>query len=324
MVDIVGVGSPVMDLVINVPAIPRGDGGVRANEIFHQGGGNCASAMVASARLGQKTGMLAKVGGDATGDFVIRDLQYNGVDTSAILRGGPETSSPYVLSVSEVDFGTRFFVGRGRATTVTPMDPSDLNYEYIANAKILHVDSGAPAPMAAAKFAREKGLKVSIDAGGFTQDRVDMLPHVDIYIASEIFYNGMFKDNPDDLETNIRKLHDMGPEVVWVTRGDKGCCGLVDGKFYEIPIFKVPQVLDTTGAGDVFHGAYVVAMLEGLPHPECARFSSAVSALKCMYVGGRTGIPNRETLRRFMEDGTILTEEAEERLTYYRKNFLGN
>ena len=319
MVDVVGLGSPVMDLVINVPQVPRGNGSVRANEIFHQGGGNCASAMAASARLGAKTGMLAKVGGDSTGDFVIKDLEFNGVDTSRILRGPPDTSSPYCLSVSEVDLGTRFFVGR--RSTVASLNPDELAYDYIAGAKVLHLDNGSPISITAAKYAREKGVTVSIDAGGYTPDRVAIIPHIDIYIASEMFYNGMFKGNEDDLEGNCRKLHEMGPSVVWITRGPLGCCGIADGKFYNIPTFDTP-VIDTTGAGDVFHGAYIAAMLEGLSHPECARYSNAVSSIKCMYVGGRTGIPNRETLRRFMEDGTVLTEEFEKRLDHYRQNFL--
>ena len=321
MADIVGVGSPVMDLVINVSKIPRGNGFTGANEIFHQGGGNCASAMAASARLGAKTGMLAKVGGDKTGDFVIKDLQFNGVDTSRILRGPPDTSSPYCLSVSEIDEGTRFFVGRRNAVMVARMEPSELDYEYLSRAKIVHIDSGSPVSIAAAKYAREKGIKVTIDAGGFSQDRVDAIPFVDVYIASDMFYNGMFRDNPDDMEGNCRKLHEMGPEVVWITRGEHGCCGLVDGKFYNVPAFKI-EAKDTTGAGDVFHGAYAAAMLEGLSHPECARYASAVSAIKCMYVGGRTGIPNREILRRFLEDGTVMNEELDARLEYYRKNFI--
>ena len=320
MVDVVGLGSPVMDLVINVSQIPRGNSFVTANEIFHQGGGNCASAMAASARLGAKTGMLAKVGGDSTGDFVIKDLQFNGVDTSHILRGPADTSGPYCLSVSEVDLGTRFFVHR--PATVNLIQPEEVDYDYIAGAKVLHLDRGFPAQIAAAKFAREKGVKVSIDAGSYTEDRVALIPYVDMYIASEMFYEGMFKGNEKDLEGNCRKLHDMGPSVVWITRGPLGCCGLIDGKFFDVPTFVETPVVDTTGAGDVFHGAYIAALLEGLPHPECARFANAVSSIKCMFVGGRTGIPNRETVRRFLKDGTVLTDEIEKRLEYYRRNFI--
>jgi len=319
MVDVVGLGNPVMDLVVNLSQVPRGNSLVRANEIFHQGGGNCASAMAASARLGAKTGMLAKVGGDSTGDFVIKDLQYNGVDTSRILRGPPESSSPYCLSVSEVDLGTRFFIHRPKPVDIIQSD--ELDYEYIAAAKVLHLDKGLPAQIAAAKFAREKGVIVSIDAGSYTEDRVEIIPHIDLYIASEMFYEEMFAGNEADLEGNCRKLHEMGPSVVWITRGHLGCCGLVDGTFYNVPAFET-EVVDTTGAGDVFHGAYIAALLEGLPHPECARYANAVSSIKCRFVGGRTGIPNRETLKRFLEDGVVLTDEIEERLAYYRQNFL--
>jgi sugar/nucleoside kinase (ribokinase family) len=320
MVDVVGLGTPVMDLVVNVPRVPRGNSAVRANEVFHQGGGNCATALVASARLGVKAGILAKVGGDSTGDFVIKDFQFNGVDTSRILRDLPDTSSTYSIAVSEVDMGTRFFIIR--RSTVSPLQPDEVDYDYIAGAKVLHLDSGSPASVVAAKFAREKGITVTIDAGAYTEDRVAIIPYIDIYIASEMFYNGMFKGKEDDLEGNCRKLHEMGPSVVWVTRGPLGCCGLVDGKFYNVPTFDEVKVIDTTGAGDVFHGAYIAAMLEGLSHPECARYACAVSSIKCMFVGGRTGIPNRETLRRFLEDGTVLTEEFEKRLDYYRQSFL--
>lgn len=308
-----------MDQLVNVTRVPRGNGGTRANEIFHQGGGNCASAIAAAARLGAKAGMLAKVGNDSIGDFIVKDFNYNGVDTSRIIRENGAISS-FVVAVSEVESRTRFFIGR--RGTVTPMKPEEVDYDYIADAKILHIDHGSPASMAAVKFAREKGVTITIDAGEFTQDRVDIIPHVDVYIASEFFYNGFFKGTEDDLEGNCRKLHEMGPSVVWVTRGPEGCVGLVDGKFHKVPTFLELPVVDTTGAGDVFHGAYIAAMLEGLPHPECARYACAVSSIKCMYVGGRTGIPNRETLRRFLEDGKVMKDELDARLEYYRNDFL--
>jgi sugar/nucleoside kinase (ribokinase family) len=134
-----------------------------------------------------------------------------------------------------------------------------------------------------------------------------------------MFYEGMFKKD-GAYQQNCEKLHALGSTVVWVTRGAAGCVGLVDGKFLNVPTFDTP-VKDTTGAGDVFHGAYIAAMLEGLPHGECARYANAVSSIKCMFVGGRTGIPNRETLARFLKDGTVDTAEIEDRLAYYRRSF---
>ena len=321
-VDVVGICSPVMDLLVNIPYIPVEEGGMRANEIFHQGGGNCASAMATSARLGVNSGVLAIVGGDATGDFIIKDFKYNGVDTSRIIRGAPDTSSSYCIAISETKHGTRKFLLR--PSTIGRLTPDDLDYEYIKSAKILHLESGGdPASLAGAKFAKEHGVTVSIDAGYYSKPTDKLMPYIDIFISSEYYYNAMFPDDhePESYRRNFEKIMEMGPSVVWLTLGEKGCIGLVDGVMHEIPGFKVP-VVDTTGAGDDFHGAYVAMMLEGLSHEECARHASAVAAIKCTFVGGRTGLPDRAMLKRFLEDGTLPTEELQERLEYYRRTSL--
>ena len=99
-------------------------------------------------------------------------------------------------------------------------------------------------------------------------------------------------------EEGCRKLLEAGPSTAIVTLGSRGSVGMTaqDG-FFRTESFHVP-VRDTTGAGDVFHGAYIVGLLEGMDAPECARFASAVSAIKCTCFGGRTGIPNRDTVQR--------------------------
>ncbi|MDR2029610.1 MAG: carbohydrate kinase family protein [Treponema sp.] len=323
-VDVVGIGTSFMDQLVNVPRVPRGNSGVRADEVFHQGGGNVATAVAAAARLGARAGMIGRVGGDSTGDFLIRDFIYNGVDTSRILRGEKGSSSPYSIAISERELGTRMFIVR--RGTAAPLGPEDIDLDYIASAKILHLETGDPASRRAAEFARERGITVTMDAGGYTEDRVNIIPLVDVLIASDMFYHGMFKEKVPEGEEesayrgNIEKLRALGPRVVWVTRGAEGCVGLAEGEYLRVPTFDTP-VTDTTGAGDVFHGAYIAAMLEGLPHGECARYANAVSSIKCMFVGGRTGIPNRETLARFLKDGTVDTSEIEERLAYYRRSF---
>ena len=320
--DIVGIGSAVMDLLINVARIPEGDGATRANEVMHQGGGNCGSAMATAARLGAKAGMIAKVGRDAIGDFIINDFRYNGVDTSHIVRGEAGSTSSYCVCLSETETGTRKFLIR--PSTVGRLTPEEVAYDYIKTAKILHIEAGGEAAsVAGAKCAKEHGVTVSIDAGYYSKKTEDVLPYVDVFIASQYFYNGMFPgDNgPSSFRRNFERIRSMGPSVVWVTFGEKGCVGLVDGVMHEIPSFKVP-VVDTTGAGDDFHGAYIAIMLEGLSHVECARHASAVSAIKCTFVGGRTGLPDRAMLRRFLEDGTLPAAELEERLNYYRSTFL--
>ena len=267
--DVVGIGTPYYDMVINVSKMPGLDGAAGANEAFYQGGGKVATAMAAAARLGRSAGMMAKVGENHRGQFIINDFRYNGVDTSAIIVDAPGTSS-------------------------------------------------RPASAAAALFAREHGIVTVMDADNYQEGIVKLLPCLDVFIASEFFYRDMFGNLP--YEEGCRKLLEAGPSTAIVTLGSRGSVGMTaqDG-FFRTESFQVP-VRDTTGAGDVFHGAYIVGLLEGMDAPECARFASAVSAIKCTCFGGRTGIPNRETVQRFLETGEIDRTEAQRRLAYYRNN----
>ena len=314
--DVVGIGTPYYDMVINVSKMPGLDGAAGANEAFYQGGGKVATAMAAAARLGRSAGMMAKVGENHRGQFIINDFRYNGVDTSAIIVDAPGTSSPFCLSLSEEEHKTRIFIGK--EGTAGELLPEEIDYEYLGKAKYLHLENGRPASAAAALFAREHGIVTVMDADNYQEGIVKLLPCLDVFIASEFFYRDMFGDLP--YEEGCRKLLEAGPSTAIVTLGSRGSVGMTaqDG-FFRTESFQVP-VRDTTGAGDVFHGAYLVGLLEGMDAPECARFASAVSAIKCTCFGGRTGIPNRDTVQRFLETGEIDRTEAQRRLAYYRNN----
>ena len=314
--DVVGIGTPYYDMVINVSKMPGLDGAAGANEAFYQGGGKVATAMAAAARLGRSAGMMAKVGENHRGQFIINDFRYNGVDTSAIIVDAPGTSSPFCLSLSEEEHKTRIFIGK--EGTAGELLPEEIDYEYLGKAKYLHLENGRPASAAAALFAREHGIVTVMDADNYQEGIVQLLPCLDVFIASEFFYRDMFGNLP--YEEGCRKLLEAGPSTAIVTLGSRGSVGMTaqDG-FFRTESFQVP-VRDTTGAGDVFHGAYIVGLLEGMDAPECARFASAVSAIKCTCFGGRTGIPNRETVQRFLETGEIDRTEAQRRLAYYRNN----
>jgi len=314
--DVVGIGVPYYDMVMNVDRMPEMDGATSANEAFYQGGGKVATAMAAVARLGRSAGMIAKVGENHRGRFVTEDLKYNGVDTSALVVGEKGTSSPFCLSLSEEEHKTRIFIGR--PGTAGELQPEEIDFSYLKKARFLHLESGNAASAAAAAFARENGITTVMDGDNYQEGIVRLLPLLDVFIASEFFYRDMFGEL--DYEEGCRRLMEAGPSIVIVTLGSKGSVGMTaqDG-FFRTDCFSV-KVRDTTGAGDVFHGAYIVGLLEGMSAPECARFASAVSAIKCTCIGGRTGIPNRETVRRFMESGEIDDREAIERLEHYRNN----
>ncbi|MCL2639426.1 MAG: carbohydrate kinase family protein [Phycisphaerales bacterium] len=314
--DIVGLGDPIVDLLINVPHMPKADSSVVAREVFHQGGGKVATAMVAAARLGAKAGMLAWVGGDFTGDFLLKDFQYNGVDTSRIVHGEPGTEGNYCIPLSEEKHGTRMFIIR--KLDARRLTADELDYNYIASARCLHLENGFAASVAAAKFAKENGVTVSIDGDGYHPEMEDILPYIDIFIGSEFYHHARFGEM--DYRKSCEEIRKVGPRTCWFTLGKQGCVGLADEEFHEVSAYLVDAV-DTTGAGDVFHGAYLTAMLEGQNAANCARFACATSAIKCMYVGGRTGIPNRKTLDTFINSGKIDRTELEQRLAYYRRSF---
>lgn len=314
--DVIGIGIPYFDMVINVDELPHMDGATTANAVFNQGGGKVATAMATAARLGKHAGMIARVGHNRSGRFIINDLKYNGVDVGGILVDQIGTSSSFCLSLSEKKSQKRIFIGtKGTAKT---LQPEDIDYDYLGKARILQVESGDDASVAAIRFAKEKGIKTVMDADNYSWETQALSASVDVVIASEFFYQGMFGGL--NYEEGCRRMIETGPEVAVVTLGSKGCVGMERGKgFFHCPCFEV-NVVDTTGAGDVFHGAYIAAMLDGMETEECARFASAVSAIKCTYPGGRTGIPDRNTVDQFLTTGKIDNRELEERYLYYRNN----
>ena len=108
----------------------------------------------------------------------------------------------------------------------------------------------------------------------------------------------------------------MGPKVVVFTLGEKGCVAMDGRGFYVIPGFEV-DVVDTTGAGDVYHGAFIYGLLQGWDTNKISRFSNAVSAIKCTRLGGRAGIPNADTVNEFLKKQVINYSEIDARVNYY-------
>ena len=116
----------------------------------------------------------------------------------------------------------------------------------------------------------------------------------------------------------MKFLQSYGPEIVIFTFGAEGCKGLYEDHYFDIPAIPV-EVVDTTGAGDVFHGAFDYFYLQGYNPEECARLCTGVSAIKCTRPGGRSGIPTLDVLHKFLETGVIDYTEIDERVAHYEK-----
>jgi ribokinase len=137
-----------------------------------------------------------------------------------------------------------------------------------------------------------------MDAGTMRQGSMELVPLVDILIASERFAEPLVGARAGN-ERALKTLHELGPGTVVITLGAKGSIGWDGKKVYFQKAYPVTAV-DTTGAGDVYHGAYIFGLLQRWPMQECMRFASAVAGLKCREVGARKGIPRLEEVKEFM------------------------
>jgi sulfofructose kinase len=144
-----------------------------------------------------------------------------------------------------------------------------------------------------------------------------MIPFIDTFIASEFYYDEVFSNR--DYEASCRKLIEMGPEIAVITLGSKGCVGVDKNGYFEQATFNDVKVVDTVGAGDVFHGAFLYGLLQGWGAAKTSRFANAVSSIKCSRIGGRAGIPDYKTVADFLETGKIDYAEIDERTYYYRR-----
>lgn len=310
----IGIGSPVADLLINMDELPGPDKAARLLEVSYQFGGKVPTAMAALGRLGVPCGMVGVVGDDDEGRACIGDFERGGVDASRmIVAEDMHTRFSVVLSDRK---GERNFLRReekARAPKVSEMDR-----EYISQAKVLHLSAAGEADREAAKWVRAAGGRVSFDADGYRPEYEEMAPLIDAFITSESFYTDQFKARGMSLEDCCREIASRGPSIVVVTLGSRGCACLTKSGMVMVPAYKV-NVVDATGAGDTFHGAFIYGMLKDWDAVQSAKFASAVSAVKCMAIGGRAGLPTLEIVNKFISTGEIDYAAIEERKKIYQK-----
>ena len=170
---------------------------------------------------------------------------------------------------------------------------------YLSSARYLHLDGNhMGAAITAARWARADGVKVSFDANRPRSRLDELLPLVDVLIASERFppaYTGQ-----EDQVRAGRSLLEMGLEIVVITLGAEGCLCLWEDQVIHVPGFQV-DVVDTTGAGDAFHGAFLYGLLQGWELERTAIFANAVAAINCTRLSGRAGLPSLSEVEAFLE-----------------------
>lgn len=310
---IAGIDYPGLDMNVIFGEIPP-DGGLSLMQDANlQGGGKVPNALAAAARLGAETSIIGAVGSDRFGRQCAADLEYNGVDTSRLQRRPGRTT----LSLCLTDEATRGKRCIEQERTYPSLTPDDLDNDFLRQQDVLLLYQLDETALAAARFAKEHGVCVLADGDEFDQRTQQNLALVDVFILSEYYYNALFPGG--DIEENLRSLAAQGPHTVVVTLGKAGCAGVARDGFFRQPTFTEVRVVDTTGAGDVFHGAFAYGLGAGMSAQEAARFSSAVSSIKCSRLGGRTALPTLAGVRHFLQTGKIDPEDFSQREEYYRQ-----
>lgn len=300
MHEIVGIGASIYDTLMAVPRYPAEDTKLAASRVTHQGGGPCATALAAASVLGVRTAYLGAVGDDAAGIYMKADLEKYGVDTSLLETKKGYLSGQSVILLNE-ETGSRTCIwNKGDIPT---FQPDERQLQAVKEAGILHLDGNhLEAAIIAARAARQAGVTVSMDAGGNYPGVEALLPYVDILIPSEEFalaFTGM-----REAEQAAEQLYrNFQPKVLVITQGGRG--GFIyDGEVHRYQAYSV-SVMDSNGAGDVFHGAFLTAYLEGRSVPEAVSFAGAVAAVKCSRLGGRAGVPGKEEVKHFMDNNQV-------------------
>ena len=289
MLDVLAIGVCTVDLIARVPRFPEPDGRIDMLDYTESIGGVAAVAAVALARLGARVGFAGAVGADPFGDQIRAGLVADGVDVELLVTS-PGRTTPATLILSDMATSTRSIINRPSAAKAR-VRPSEPLLRAARASRIVHLDQTA-FPIVATDLlphCRAAGVQVSVDAGVDIPGIESYLPFVDIYITTGDQLFAMTGEQA--LQAACSAVRARGPRVVVATLGAEGSAGLAeDGTLACSPAFVV-EVADTTGAGDVYHGAFLFALLQGQAMREALRFANAAAALSCRAVGGRPGCP---------------------------------
>ncbi len=288
--DVVGVGLNATDTLILLQRFPAYAGKVPFDEEILSPGGQVASAMVACARLGLRVKYVGTMGDDERGRVQMESLLGEGIDLSDVeVREGCPNQSAYIL----IDRSTGERTVLWRRPDCLRLDPSRITPEIISSTRLLHIDGhDTQAVERAARMARQAGVPVTVDVDTVYHGFDRVLPYVDYLIASSEF-PGNWTSEADPFKALTLLQEEYGMRVAAMTLGAYGALARVEGKFVYSPAFVV-NCVDTTGAGDVFHGAFCYAVLEGMPVREGLDFANALAALNCTAIGARGGIRGRD------------------------------
>ncbi len=300
--DVVGIGANSVDYVHLLPGYPQPFGTFAKMKIEHQEilcGGQMATAMCACARLGLRAKYAGVTGTDENGRRVRAELKRRGIDLSDVIIR--DAQNQFAVILVDRTNGDRIVLWDRDERLV--MRERDMPVEAIAEARALHVDDvDQPAAIRAALIAREHGVPVTSDIDRLTERTSELIEAVTIPIFAEHVPPRITGGH--DQESALAAMRRPHHRMLCVTLGERGAMALDAQGVHHAPAFRVDAV-DTTGAGDVFRGAFIYALLRGWPTDDILRFANAAAAVSCTRLGALGGIPSLEEVEALVATGSL-------------------
>ncbi len=303
--DCVGIGLCVSDYQCILDHYPEPDMKTELKKFVHQGGAPVPTAMVALGKWKHDIAFIGITGDDYDGNYIRREMESFGVDTSHMVIDRKSRTCRSFIWIDE-SRGTRAVVLD--KTEARPLPSRVATPAALPHCRILHTDGReTPVALKAMRLTQKRGGTVVIDAGSPRDHMDDLFAATDHFVASHAFvrkyYGRMIKP-----ETAIKRFLQKGPGTAIITLAEKGCIGATkDGGFFRVKGYSKPGfVVDTTGAGDVFHGGYIHGLLRGWSPEESARYANAAAFLSCNGPGARDSIPSLNKVTRLLKDENSL------------------
>jgi sulfofructose kinase len=296
-VDLVGVGLNATDTLIALAAYP-----VRGSKVEYASarvlpGGQVATAVVACQNWGMSTRYVGILGDDSAAALHREAFAAAGVEAQLITVDGGASPQSLIL----VDGGGERTVLCRRDPRVA-LKPGDLDREWIVNARALHVDGyDTAAATTAARWAREAGIPVIADLDELYPGIESLLGNVDYLIVSRDIPGRLTGES--DLEMALRQMQRRyGCRLAAATLGEQGVLAWNGKRLHHACAYSVP-VVDTTGAGDIFHAGFIYGLLQNWPLERQLDFACAAAALNCAAAGARGGIQTVDAIEQLLASG---------------------
>jgi sulfofructose kinase len=298
-VDLVGVGLNATDTVIPLATYPARGSKVEYSTSTVLPGGQVATTVVACQHWGLRTRYIGKLGDDLAATLHREAFSHAGVETHIITVPGGASAQSLILVDAQ---GERTVFIRRDSDARLVLRPSDLDRDSIINARALHVDGyDTEAAILATTWARAANIPVIADLDELYPNVETLIANVDYLIVSRDFPSRLMAE--PDLEQALRKMHRRyNCRLAAATLGQEGVLAFDGKQLLHTPAYSVP-VIDTTGAGDIFHAGFIYALLADWPLDRQLEFACAAAALNCTAVGARGGIHSLDDIATLMATG---------------------